>query len=203
MTLRIQYASKLGNTLLKPTAPYLVLAGDIGLSLSTPLYLSRSWKDVFVVAGKHDHPGLLISVANKYSNIHYLNRSYVDRDGVRFLGATGLRRGLLEIDRLWLDDQITGCEEIGMPTVIVTYEPSLSILRSPVRAWIIGSAYRGFNGHRVLHDQSVAHIVSNPCLPLGNGFCGDIVMDISTEPGRGGDTRDPLLVASATLPPLA
>lgn len=120
--LRIQYASDLhleilGSvpfpSLLKPVAPVLALAGDIG-NPTTPdyhnflKYCSSNWDHVIVVAGNHEFynkkpatkwkwsaPSTVAErlqacrdVATSYQNVRFLERERVDISGVAFLGCT-------------------------------------------------------------------------------------------------------------------
>lgn len=110
---RIQYASDLHlefyksppsfQTLLKPVAPLLALAGDIG-SPQIPhytdflRYCSEHWESVFVVAGNHEfyrrtyqhNLQLCGEVASQFPNVHFLHRGRVElpQYGVTVLGAT-------------------------------------------------------------------------------------------------------------------
>jgi hypothetical protein len=132
--LRIQYASDLHleffqkiafDMILKPVAPLLALAGDVGRP-ADPLYrdflayCSQNWEDVFIVAGNHEfynkktkeqwrfNPLAVesvgkryqqcISAASEFPNVHFLQRDRIVRRGVTFLGAT-----------LWTD--LTGYEK--------------------------------------------------------------------------------------------
>lgn len=118
--LRIQYASDLhlefrdnfvGTALLKPIAPVLALAGDIGSPYRREYrdflaYCSKFWDRVFVVAGNHEfynkrpvkpaHKSYTVSQmlatirshAAEFRNVHFLERDRVDYGGVAFLGCT-------------------------------------------------------------------------------------------------------------------
>jgi hypothetical protein len=118
--LRIQYASDLhlefaenfvGPTLLKPIAPILALAGDIGRPDKRTYrdflqYCSNNWESVFVVAGNHEFYNSRVlqpkrradtvaerlaaidRITAEFSNVHFLNRRRVDVRGVAFLGCT-------------------------------------------------------------------------------------------------------------------
>lgn len=123
--LRIQYVSDLHlelvdktpfQPILKPNAPVLALAGDIGRpdrrSYEDFLhYCSRNWSAVFVIAGNHEfynskaadkwkyvpHDSIQTvderlamcqSIAAKFPNVHFLNRQRADYGGIAFLGAT-------------------------------------------------------------------------------------------------------------------
>lgn len=111
--IRIQYASDLHlefdwikskslSTILKPCAPFLVLAGDIGSPVKSSYKeflteCSKQWEHVFVVAGNHERYGgipvekcreIIDTIAEK--NIHFMNRDRIDIDSipVSFLGCT-------------------------------------------------------------------------------------------------------------------
>jgi hypothetical protein len=113
--MRIQYASDLHleffdktpfPPILKPVAPVLVLAGDIGRPDMRTYrdfmhYCSRNWDATFVVAGNHElyngkamrHSAqmrleMCETICGEWPNVHFMNRRRVDRDGVTFLGAT-------------------------------------------------------------------------------------------------------------------
>jgi hypothetical protein len=119
--MRIQYASDLHlefrsgpfPALLKPAAPILVLAGDVGRPDKPEYrnflqYCSRNWNHTVVIAGNHefynDHATALWSrhrphtmaerlemcerAATDFPNIHFLQKSRRVIDGVAFLGAT-------------------------------------------------------------------------------------------------------------------
>lgn len=125
--MRIQYASELhlelhdnfvGPALLKPVAPVLALAGDIGNPYRREYrdflaYCSQNWDTVFVVAGNHEfynkreikpirNPrtvsqtvAAIRDIVSEFGNVQYLERDRVDRGGVAFLGCT-----------LWTDTSI-------------------------------------------------------------------------------------------------
>ena len=109
--LRVQYASDLHleflgdkpvfQKLLKPVAPMLVLAGDVGRpdkrSYKDLLYhCSRNWDNVVVVAGNHEYYGGVAEkrleqcreAAAQFANVHFLERDRVTCHGVTFLGCT-------------------------------------------------------------------------------------------------------------------
>ena len=119
--LRVQYASDLHlelnpgsfQTILKPVAPVLALAGDIGRPdlpeyRNFMAYCSNNWERVFVVAGNHEfynkttakkwawsHPhtvdmrrDMCAKVATSFPNITFMDRSRVEYKGVSFLGCT-------------------------------------------------------------------------------------------------------------------
>lgn len=119
--MRIQYASDLHlefrggpfPALLKPAAPILVLAGDVGRPDKPEYrnflsYCSRNWEHTVVVAGNHefynDHDsslwprfpphtmlhrrGMCATAAAEFPNVYFLQQGRKVIDGVAFLGAT-------------------------------------------------------------------------------------------------------------------
>jgi len=139
MTFQIQYASDfhlehhdkrndgylIPSMFLKPSAPYLALCGDIGnpdlIAYGALLgWCSRSWKEVFMVAGNHefynyrsekpsDIPTRLAKmreICSHYKNVHFLDcDSYLlPEHNLRILGCT-----------LWSDTSI------GDEKAILTY----------------------------------------------------------------------------------
>lgn len=113
--MRIQYASDLHleffdktpfPPILKPVAPVLVLAGDIGRPDMRTYrdfmhYCSRNWDATFVVAGNHEfyngqklrHSAqvrmeMCETICGEWPNVHFMNRRRVEHEGVTFLGAT-------------------------------------------------------------------------------------------------------------------
>lgn len=99
--------------LLRPVAPVLVLAGDIGRP-DKPIYheflqyCSDNWSKVFLVAGNHefyndrafkywkysqpmcvaDRIALISQITDGFPNIHFMNRTKIDWEGLTFLGTT-------------------------------------------------------------------------------------------------------------------
>jgi hypothetical protein len=115
--IRIQYASDLhlefrdnfvGPTLLKPVAPVLALAGDIGSPYRREYrdflaYCSQNWDAVFLVAGNHEFYNRLPmcrphtveqtltrirEMTHEFQNVRFLERERADYAGVAFLGCT-------------------------------------------------------------------------------------------------------------------
>lgn len=119
--MRIQYASDLHlefrggpfSALLKPAAPILVLAGDVGRPDKPEYrnflqYCSRNWDHTIVIAGNHEfyndrtladwirfppqtvsqRADMCIAAAAEFSNVHFLQQERKVIDGVAFLGAT-------------------------------------------------------------------------------------------------------------------
>lgn len=88
---------------IKPAAPYLILAGDIGIpSKATYEQLlareSTRFKKVFVVAGNHEYYGLeytavkknLAAICGKFPNVFLLDKTsiWIEECKVRILGTT-------------------------------------------------------------------------------------------------------------------
>jgi hypothetical protein len=115
--LRIQYASDLhlefsenvvGPAILKPMAPVLALAGDIGRPDKRPYrdflkYCSSNWDAVFLVAGNHEfyntnpvhrsdtvaeRQDMIDTAVLGFPNVYFLDRTRIDFRGVAFLGCT-------------------------------------------------------------------------------------------------------------------
>lgn len=119
---RIQYVSDLHlelynrlpefQTFLKPSAPYLALAGDIGHPVHLRSFfdwISPQWERIFYVAGNHEYYNLhtngfnkkitveerkkeLDDICNSYSNIHFLHpfspSYYLERENIAVVGST-------------------------------------------------------------------------------------------------------------------
>lgn len=126
------------------------------------------------------------------------------------------------LDYSWLDSEISACEEEGRPAVVITHHlPTYDLIssryrdnplnsafasqcddliRPPVRTWIAGHTHSGAHRTWRHEDGSVILGAVNPRgYPgeQGTGYSREIFIDISAEPGNGGDSRDPLLVAAA------
>lgn len=119
--MRIQYASDLHlefrggpfPALLKPAAPILVLAGDVGRPDKPEYrnflrYCSRNWEHTVVVAGNHEYYNdrtkewwarfpphtttqrrdMCATAAAEFPNVYFLQQGRKVIDGVAFLGAT-------------------------------------------------------------------------------------------------------------------
>jgi hypothetical protein len=113
--LRIQYASGLHleryfktpfPPIIKPKAPILLLAGNIGrpdhrIYRDFLHYCSRSWKHTVVVAGRSElysreittvsaerRLGQCEAVISEFQNVYFLERDSVTCEGVKILGAT-------------------------------------------------------------------------------------------------------------------
>ena len=113
--MRIQYASDLHlefrggpfSALLKPVAPILVLAGDVGRPDKPEYrnflnYCSRNWEHTVLIAGNHEFYNdrgahnqtvtqrldMCTTAATGFSNIHFLQQGRKVINGVAFLGAT-------------------------------------------------------------------------------------------------------------------
>lgn len=119
--MRIQYASDIHlefrggpfPALLKPAAPILVLAGDVGRPDKPEYrnllsYCSRNWEHTVVIAGNHEYyndrtkdwwtrfpphtmthrRGMCATAAAEFPNVYFLQQGRKVIDGVAFLGAT-------------------------------------------------------------------------------------------------------------------
>lgn len=91
------------NIPISPVGDILMLAGDIATVESMDSYdlfiggCSKMYKYVVVIMGNHEYwsaKGMehaikrYSSVCNKYSNVHFLDKSFVDLEGFRILGCT-------------------------------------------------------------------------------------------------------------------
>ena len=187
--LGIQFASNLHPlspfpSLLKPVAPVLALVhvhGHYQQNMSLYRYCSRNWPYTFVVGADELNVHL--------PRVYFLEKERFTVANVAFLGT--------EIaDRTWLAAEVAASEEAGRPTVIITRgipPTDLTFVREPVRAWI--SDVEGFQ-----LPGGIPYVTN----PYGRGttYCRDRVIEVSAEPGSGGDTRDPLLVAAAAAAPM-
>jgi hypothetical protein len=185
--LRIQYASGfcfgadkvVPPALLKPVAPVLAIPQHV-THRDFLHFCSRNWDDVFVIGNRAE-------TTSAFKNVHYLNRRRLDRYGVAFLGVSG--------DTNWLGTQLTACRLAGTPVVVVTDTLPLAtaLVRPPVRAWIAGVPPASMILYMEFPESPPVQYVVNT---RAKGYCREIFVDISTEPGIG-DTRDPDLVAAS------
>ena len=85
-----------------PICPILILSGDIG----NPFYkgyklfieeMSNKFEKAFIISGNHEYYGgksieetdtQIKSIVNEYKNISYLQNSYEDYKGIRYIGTT-------------------------------------------------------------------------------------------------------------------
>ena len=128
-----------------------------------------------------------------------------------------------DIDRAWLKSEIAACEEAGQPAVVLTHHmPTFELvspkyrdygdlnryfasacddlIREPVRAWIAGHSHTGRTIHRPSTSSKSITCTLNPRgYPgeVGTGYCSELFVDVSLEPGNGGDVRDVALLVSA------
>ncbi len=112
--LRIQYLSdihleyphiSMGSILtkIKPSAPILVLSGDIGNPYQDKYeilldYSSKSFEKVFIIPGNHEYykhgnsiedtNGHINSICSKFKNVSFLNNSSVSYNGHKWIGTT-------------------------------------------------------------------------------------------------------------------
>lgn len=88
---------------IKPLAPILILAGDIGKITHNQYkpfldYVSKNWEKIFYVLGNHEFYSsnttktsleeMYTETFNNYDNITLLNRSYEEYNGYVFVGCT-------------------------------------------------------------------------------------------------------------------
>jgi len=87
---------------IKKKAPILILGGNIGNTnhLSYPIFLSKmsslQFEKIFIIHGNYEYYGNKIEIANEktksicqqYPNLVFLNNSYYDYEGYRFIGST-------------------------------------------------------------------------------------------------------------------
>lgn len=164
------------------------------------------------------HEGIVSEFMNDYKMIAVPGEGGNRVRPLRPADTTGMHFG----DREWLDAEISACEEEGRPAVVITHHlPTFDLIadrykdsplnvafashaddliRAPVRAWISGHTHCGAHRTWARDDGAVILGAVNPRgYPgeQGTGYSREIFIDISTEPGNGGDTRDPLLVGAA------
>lgn len=86
-----------------PTVPIIVLAGDIGNPFGKNNHyelfieeMSKKFEKVFIISGNHEYYHNDINsveerikmITSKYGNVSYLQNSYEDYNGVRWIGST-------------------------------------------------------------------------------------------------------------------
>jgi len=86
-----------------PTAPIIVLAGDIGNPFGKNNHyelfieeMSKKFEKVFLISGNHEYyyndidmvEEKIKMIVNKYINVSYLQNSYEDYNGIRWIGST-------------------------------------------------------------------------------------------------------------------
>jgi hypothetical protein len=101
--IHLDYRKSLPN--IRPKAPYLFLAGDIGNIETSPRiykefmdYVSKYWTHTFVILGNHelysnaknieDLTDVYVALFQKYNNITFLNNEETYIEGYRVLGST-------------------------------------------------------------------------------------------------------------------
>jgi len=204
--LRIQYASDLHlehyekvafQPLLKPVAPILALLGDLGQPgrrayRDLMQYCSRNWKKVFVVAGNHElyHPiktadQLLTecrTITQGFPNVHFMNRTRIEYEGVTFLGATlwtnlsgheaVAQKYMNDYRQIWVDDE----EESRLLT-----PADVTAWHRRDRAWIRGELETCMNPTVILThhlpscDMISAKYRDNPLNPCFATECTEFV----------------------------
>lgn len=206
--MRIQYASDLHleyydktpfPLLLKPAAPVLALAGDLGYPGRRAYrdllhYCSRNWAQVFVVAGNRElyctqkkwTADLLLeqcaAMANKFPNVQFMNQTRAEFGGVTFLGESF---GLLQPEHTstWVRDQL---RDATKPVVLLSHHlPRCDrLLRLPLRAVICGATHTATRRSIVLPDASQINVCVNPRgypHEYRTGYSRERCIEISTE----------------------
>jgi hypothetical protein len=122
------------------------------------------------------------------------------------------------MDRAWLATEIAACEEVGQPAVVLTHHmPTFELvspkyriyrdlnryfasacddlIREPVQAWIAGHSHTG----RTIYKDTIPCTLNPRGYPgeHGTGYCSELFVDVSIEPGRGLDAREPALIRAA------
>jgi predicted phosphohydrolase len=88
---------------IKPVAPYLILAGDIGYPTDI-LYkdflemVSKLFEHIFLISGNHEYYSkdytmneidtIILKICNSYPNIHYLNNTIYEFNNICIFGST-------------------------------------------------------------------------------------------------------------------
>ena len=106
-----RYAKVCPQLVLKPAAPTLVLAGNVGSPHQRTyrdllFYCSRNWDRTIVVGGDLEksldpHFSKCITTSFEFSNVHFLQKSHLDRAGITFLGA----HNFTDDDLDWISDE--------------------------------------------------------------------------------------------------
>ena len=215
--MRIQYASDLHleyydkipfPLLLKPAAPVLALAGDLGHPGRRAYrdllhYCSRNWARVFVVAGNSElysaqkkwSADMLLEqcavIANEFPNVQFMNQTCADYGGITFLGATlghKMKNRLLQREHTtaWVHNQLRAATK---PVVLLSHHlpGGDSMLRSPLRAVICGTTQTTHVASQrsiALSDASRLTVCINPRgypSEQRTGYSRESYIEISTE----------------------
>lgn len=201
MRLRFQYVSGLRlertgpvafGALLRPVAPVLVLAGDIGRP-DRPGYVelirwaARLWDHIVIIKGKSETMAAA-TMAEADPRIHFLERGYTEIRNVSFVCYTNRHRTATDL---------AICAEQEKSAVLVSYDmPPREYLRPPVRACIVGNAEVG----RTWQLDGGIQLATNPW--GAQGYCRELFMDLTVPAvGGRGSIADPLLRAASAEPP--
>lgn len=101
--IHLEFYDEFDFSIIKREAPVLVLAGDLGnpfkiLYSDLIRHVSTLFDKVFIITGNHEYYSKsktqkdvdteISSMVSSYDNITYLNNTYEDYDGFRFIGTT-------------------------------------------------------------------------------------------------------------------
>lgn len=208
MRLRFQYVSGLRlertgpvafGALLRPVAPVLVLAGDIGRP-DRPGYAellrwaARLWDHIVIIKGKSETmAAATMVVAEADPRIHFLEKGYTEIRNVSFVGYTNRHQTAMDL---------AICAEQEKSAVLVSYDmPPREYLRPPVRACIVGNAEVG-RTWQLGGGGGGGGGIQLATNPWGaRGYCRELFMDLTVPAVGGGSTADPLLRSASAEPP--
>lgn len=156
------------ETVLKPVAPYLALADNIGHPLRIRelfAWAAPQWKRIFYIQRILEAP-----IPKEYENIHFLHPGssyFCEEENVAVVGTFDSVEDL--------DQQIDIWKYRGAEVCVLSYQrPSGSLLRPPIRLWIYGDS--ATCSHNL---QNSVLCVSNP-LGVKNGWRPDVWMEFSS-----------------------
>ena len=138
-----RYAKTPFPPILKPDAPTLLLAGNIArpnrrIYRDFLNYCARSWDHVMIVAGPCELAVATVeqcaSRMREFPNVHFLNKTRIDREGVAFLGATGCDQ-----DNIWLKKALAACDTTAI--VLTHYQPLFGLFPGDIS--VSGNTPRG------------------------------------------------------------
>lgn len=227
--LRIQYATNLEvgqkkiQGLLRPVAPILTLTGNVG-SPVLPEYhnfirfCSQNWLHVLVVPGLRDCYNPFneepltaeeliergAAVCRGFANVHFLNRTHMYCEGVRFISAPLWSPTSTEdFKNIYVSEKDGGLRLIGPDDFSAKKEEDYKWIQSIMNQRLDGipptvllshrAPKESVGGLRALISNEVQHIESGTItrLPARESF-----IEISIPVESVEDYRDPLLVAS-------
>jgi predicted phosphodiesterase len=90
---------------IKPIAPILILAGDVGQPTDDNYhiffeYVTSNWEKIIYVSGNHEYydttgimtmnrvDNMINDMVDKYDNLYYLNNDVIEIDGITIIGST-------------------------------------------------------------------------------------------------------------------